>query len=77
MVADRGLDTSVALPRNRLGPGRVPKELTRWLVGQDLDVDIPDAGGRTAVTDTVPMLDRIGVAPTAAHGQRSGVLPAA
>jgi len=76
VAADRGLDTSVALPRRQLGPGRVPKELTRWLVGQALDVDIPHAGGRTAVTDTVPMLDRIGLAPTAAHGQRSGVLPA-
>ena len=52
-VTDRSLDTSVALPRRRLGPGRVPEELARWLVGQDLDVDIPHAGGRTAVTDTV------------------------
>ena len=34
----------------------VPEELARWLVGSDLDVDIPHADGRTAMTDTVPML---------------------
>ena len=54
-VADRGLDTSVALPRRRLGPKSGATNV-RWLVGHELDVDIPHADGRTTVTDTVPML---------------------